>query len=345
MPLPDRVERGDVVVLDHVDLDAATAQVLVDAGVAAVVNAAPSSSGRYPNAGPSLLLAAGIGLLDDVGSGALVGLREGAHGVLDGDALVVDDQEVARGMRQDLETVATALDWARTSAGAQLADLAGTAAAVLPGEQELLLGGQGLPDLGLASHRPAVLVGPAYGGAEELRALRRRVRRSRALVVAVDAGADVARRCGLDVDVLVADPGRVGAEALRGARHVVLVGEPRAHARAQDLAVAVRPVVTALAPEDVALLLLQRAEVASVVVVGLPRDLPELLDRGRAASGSPFVRMALGSRLLGGAGLAALPAPRRWPMRLLALLLAALLAGVVGLEHHDLLARWDALAP
>ena len=35
-----RLRRGDVAVLDQVDLDGPTAQALVDAGVAAVVNAA-----------------------------------------------------------------------------------------------------------------------------------------------------------------------------------------------------------------------------------------------------------------------------------------------------------------
>src|SRR6185503_12931207 len=47
-----RLRRGDVVVLDQLDLDRATADALVAAEVAAVVNAAPSISGRFPNLGP-----------------------------------------------------------------------------------------------------------------------------------------------------------------------------------------------------------------------------------------------------------------------------------------------------
>ncbi|MGB7385597.1 MAG: thiamine pyrophosphokinase, partial [Rhodococcus sp. (in: high G+C Gram-positive bacteria)] len=42
-----RVGPGDVVVLDELDLDRLTADVLVEAGVLAVVNASPSISGRY----------------------------------------------------------------------------------------------------------------------------------------------------------------------------------------------------------------------------------------------------------------------------------------------------------
>ncbi|HZE15261.1 MAG TPA: thiamine pyrophosphokinase, partial [Mycobacterium sp.] len=46
-----RVCPGDIVVLDVLDLDRITADALVEADIAAVVNASPSVSGRYPNLG------------------------------------------------------------------------------------------------------------------------------------------------------------------------------------------------------------------------------------------------------------------------------------------------------
>ena len=59
-----RLQRGQIAVIDHVDLDSVGAQALVDAGVAAVVNLSPSISGRYPNRGPSVLLQNGVPLYD-----------------------------------------------------------------------------------------------------------------------------------------------------------------------------------------------------------------------------------------------------------------------------------------
>ena len=44
-----RLEPGDIVVLDVLDLDRVTADALVEADIAGVVNASPSISGRYPN--------------------------------------------------------------------------------------------------------------------------------------------------------------------------------------------------------------------------------------------------------------------------------------------------------
>ena len=65
--LVGRLRPGDIAVIDHVDLDRVAADSLVAVGVAAVLNAKPSVSGRYPNLGPEVLISAGIPLLDDLG--------------------------------------------------------------------------------------------------------------------------------------------------------------------------------------------------------------------------------------------------------------------------------------
>ena len=54
--LTKRLEPGDIAIIDHVDLDRVAADGLIEAGVVAVVNAAPSISGRYPNGGPMRLV-------------------------------------------------------------------------------------------------------------------------------------------------------------------------------------------------------------------------------------------------------------------------------------------------
>ena len=54
-----RLKPGDIAVIDHVDIDRVSADALVACRVAAVVNAAPSTSGRYHNLGPQILLGRG----------------------------------------------------------------------------------------------------------------------------------------------------------------------------------------------------------------------------------------------------------------------------------------------
>jgi uncharacterized membrane-anchored protein len=74
-----RVKAGEIAVLDQIDLDRATADALVAKGVAAVVNASPSISGRFPNLGPEVLVAAGIALVDSVGPEALHTIKDGSR--------------------------------------------------------------------------------------------------------------------------------------------------------------------------------------------------------------------------------------------------------------------------
>ena len=56
--------RGDIALIDHLDIDRVSAEELIAAGAAAVLNCRPSSSGAYPNLGPQLLVEAGILLVD-----------------------------------------------------------------------------------------------------------------------------------------------------------------------------------------------------------------------------------------------------------------------------------------
>src|SRR5829696_10425051 len=104
--LTKRLQPGDIAVIDHVDIDRVSADALVGCKVAAVVNAAPSISGRYPNLGPEILLEAGIPLLDDVGREVFTRLKEGTHVRVEGTQLLAEDGTVlAEGIAQDDETV------------------------------------------------------------------------------------------------------------------------------------------------------------------------------------------------------------------------------------------------
>src|SRR6478736_3120925 len=90
-----RVTPGDIVVIDALDLDRITADALVEADVAAVVNASPSISGRYPNLGPEVLVANGVTLIDETGPEVFKKIKDGARvrvhegGVYSGDRRLI----------------------------------------------------------------------------------------------------------------------------------------------------------------------------------------------------------------------------------------------------------------
>ena len=62
--LVKHLSRGDIALIDHLDIDRVSAEELIAANAGAVLNCRASSSGTYPNLGPQLLVEAGIHLVD-----------------------------------------------------------------------------------------------------------------------------------------------------------------------------------------------------------------------------------------------------------------------------------------
>jgi len=344
--LAPRLQAGDIAVLDEVDLDGATARALVARGVVAVVNASPSTSGRYPNLGPTVLVHAGVPLLDGVGTSFLALARDGARARLDGDTLFVGEEPVARGTLHDAASVAEAVTYARGGVSAQLADLTANAADLVVEERRLLVEGDGLPSLATAfTDRVVVVVGPGERAGDELRRLRRFRRRHRPLLVGADGGGDVLLSVGLRPDLLVGEPATMSDQVLRAAGEVCLRAGAEGLDRVHDLAVPVVPFASRAAAEDLALLVAHHGGARLVVLTGVPGDLVELLDRGRAAAAStPFARVTAGATALSAAAAATLTPRRRWGLPLLCLLLAGALGGVVALDGQHLWDTWQDLA-
>jgi uncharacterized membrane-anchored protein len=120
--LVKRLKPGDVAVIDHLDIDRVAAETLVERAPVVVVNAAQSISGRYPNAGPAVLVEAGIPLLDAVGP-AVFELSEGTQVEVDPDGVVrLDGVEVASGEWLQPEDVRKRMDAAKDNLATALED-------------------------------------------------------------------------------------------------------------------------------------------------------------------------------------------------------------------------------
>src|SRR6201995_862170 len=141
------LEPGDIAIIDHVDLDRVAADALISRKVSAVVNAAVSMSGRYPNLGPQLLMEAGIPLVDDVGQEVFSRVREGATVRLDGDTLYVGEQVAVKGTPQAPESVDAMMAEARAGIVTQIEAFPANTMEFLKREHELLVDGGALPDI------------------------------------------------------------------------------------------------------------------------------------------------------------------------------------------------------
>ncbi|MGB0101404.1 MAG: putative cytokinetic ring protein SteA [Nocardioides sp.] len=332
-----RLRAGDIAVLDQVDMDRATAQALVDAEVAAVVNASPMISGRYPNLGPQLLVEAGVVVVDGVGAPALGAIVDGRTVRLDEGVVYAGDAPVASGREVDAGTVAVELDQARSGLVTQLETFTHNSTEFLRREQDLLLHGRGVPRLETQlAGRPVVVVASGHEHQRELDLIRAFIREQRPVLVGVGAGAEVLRSAGYAPDVVVLDAGAEDAElpsakTLRAARDVVIRTD-RGSVRSgldQLERIGVRPsrFESAATPEDAGLILADAADATVIIGVGMHATLDELLDRQRSGLASTYLtRLKVGPRLVDAAAVPHLYSGRVRPRHLLVVLLAGLVA-------------------
>ena len=307
-----RLREGDVAVLDQVDLDGHTAEALVDARVAVVLNRSAMISGRLPSRGAEVLAEAGIPMVDNLQA---TGGRELASVVPDGrrirvlgGSVLIGDEVVAEGRELGGDEVARQLDAARLGLAAQLQTLTHDSGEFIRREQGLLLHGDGVPRLRTRLQgRPVVVVGHGPDGAAELRGMRRYLRELRPVVVTTAEGLEVVRAAGLRADVVVLD-GREddlpAAKVLRSVRDVVVTQPPgvsrsQGSERFDRIGVRALTLRTGAAPGDAALLLADAAGAAPIVGVGLRGSIEELLDGSRDGLGSAYVaRLKAGPRLV-----------------------------------------------
>ena len=335
--LLSRLRPGDVAAVEHVDMDRATAQALIDAEVVAVVNAAPMVSGRYPNLGPQLLVQAGIVLVDGVGVAALSAVGDGRSVRLHEGEVYVGDEVVAQGRELDAATVAAELDAARAGLVTQLETFTHNSTEFLRREQDLLLHGRGVPRLDTRiAGRPVVVVVRGHEHEQELARIRSFLREQHPVLVGVGAGAEVLRAAGFTPDVVVLDARSEdtelpSAKTLRSARDVVVRvdrGADRSQVDAiERLGVRPKRFESAATPEDAGLILADAGEAAVIVGVGMHATLDELLDRQRSGLASTYLtRLKVGPRLVDAAAVPHLYSGRVRPWHVLLVLLAGLVA-------------------
>jgi uncharacterized membrane-anchored protein len=353
--LTKRLQPGDVAVIDHLDLDRVSAEALVGCGVAAVVNVSPSISGRYPNLGPEILVAAGIPLVDDVGPEVVTRLREGETVRLDAETLYRGPDVVAKGVEQSPDTVARSMEEARAGLSAQLEAFAGNTMEYLRQERDLLLDGVGVPDIRTdLEGRQVLIVVRGYHYKEDIVTLRPYIREYRPVLIGVDGGADALLEAGYRPHLIVGDMDSVSDAALGcGAELVVHAyrdgtapGLARLHTLGLD------PVVFPATgtSEDVAMLLSDDKGASLIVAVGSHATLVEFLDKGREGMASTFLtRLRVGSKLVDAKGVSMLYRSRVATWQVLFLLGAGLLAlgaamaaTPLGRSFYDIVgSRWD----
>jgi uncharacterized membrane-anchored protein len=326
--LTRRLLPGDIAIIDHADLDRVSAESLLRCQVAAVLNVAPSITGRYPNMGPQLLLEAGVPLIDDVGPDVFDKVTEGHQVRLDGDTLYAGELIAAKGTLQTAESVSAAMIKAKAGLADQIRAFMANTVEYIGRDFEELIDGIRVPELRTKLEgKHALVVARGYRHREDLQALRAYIREFKPVMVAVDGGADTLLEAGYRPHLIVGDMDSVSDKALTCGAEIVVHAYP--DGRAPGLArVSELDLESVLCPatgtsEDLALLL---------AAVGMRFTLVEFLDKGRPGMASAILtRMRVGDKIVEPKGVSRLYHSRISTSWLVLLVLAAAMTIVVAI--------------
>lgn len=304
---------GDIAVIDHVDLDRVAAEGLVEADVAAVVNAAASISGRYPNLGPLLIAAAGIPLIDNVGDEVMDLVIDGERLSIDGIRLVSSNWS-GIGERQTLASLEKDIDAAKDAMGDELERFATNTLEYLREERHLILDPPKPPDIGIEFRdRHALIVVRGADYREDLAALKRGgyLGEQRPILIGVDGGADAIVDLGHRPDIIIGDMDSVSEATLRCGAKLVVHAYPGGRApgaeRLKELGLKHYIFEAPGTSEDIAMLMAFEGGASLIVAVGTHNSMVEFLDKGRAGMASTFlVRMKIGPILVDAKGVSRL---------------------------------------
>jgi uncharacterized membrane-anchored protein len=335
--LTRRLTPGDLAVIDHADLDRVSAETLVHCQVAAVINAAPSITGRYPNLGPQLLVDAGIPLIDDVGQDVFDKIHEGRMVRLDGDTLYAGETIVAKGTVQTTESIAAAMAKAKDGLADQIRAFMANTVEYIGRDFEELIDGISVPDLRTKlDGKHALVVARGYRHREDLHTLRAYIREFKPVMVAVDGGADALLEAGYLPHLIVGDMDSVSDRALTCGAEIVVHAYPDGKAPGLERVTSLG-LDAVLCPargtsEDVALLLSDEAGARLIVAVGMRFTLVEFLDKGRPGMASAILtRMRVGDKFVEPKGVSRLYHSRVSTSWLVMLVLAAVITMAVAL--------------
>jgi uncharacterized membrane-anchored protein len=338
--LTKRMQVGEIAVINHADIDRVAAEGLIAAGVGAVLNAAPSITGRYPNGGPIKLVEAGIVLVDDLGPEVMTTITEGDLVHVGTDGVVTRlGREVARGTVRGIAEVTAAMEEARANIGVELERFAANTLEYIQHEAKITFEPLTLPRLKTRFRgRHAIVVVRGHDYVSDLAALKPYLKEYEPVLIGVDGGADALMDIGFTPDVIIGDFDSLSDQAVHCGAELLHHVHPDGRAPGRENLEALgftagseyQEFVAEGMSEDVAMLLAYEAGASLIVAVGTHSTMVEMLDKGRKGMASTFLtRLRLGPVLVDAKGVHRLYEGRVRRRDILVLVLAALITIIV----------------
>lgn len=328
--LAKRLQPSEIAIINHIDLDEVAAASLIEKKVKAVINAAPSISGKYPNLGPLALAEAGVYLLDEVGEEVMGLVQDGSEIELVENKIFYQGSLIAEGEILTLAAVKEKMEETKANLPEVLEKFVQNTLQYAQKEQNMILGNLKIPNTSInfpGRHTLIVVRGQNYK--EDLAAVSSYIEEVKPVLIGVDGGADALIEFGHKPDIIIGDMDSIKDSTLKCGSELIV------HAYSDGRAPGLERVsklglkaLTFPAPgtsEDVAMLLAYEKGTELIVAVGTHSNMIDFLEKGRKGMASTFlVRLKVGSILVDAKGVNKLY-KRRVKFRYLAGIVAAAL--------------------
>ncbi len=313
--LVKRLGPNDIAIINHTNLDRVAAEDLIKTGVRAVINAAQSSDGRYPNSGPLMLAKAGVRLIDAPEAGIFDRFSDGEPIIIEGGEIRNLAGVEVSGRILETEALELQLDQQRQEIDEALAAFAENTVTHMQREGQLLTEGLELPEFRTSFRdRHVLIVVRGTTHRKDLRALRAYIRDVKPILVGVDGGADAICEAGLKPDMILGDMDSATDGTLGCGAELVVHGYSDGRApgaeRLSQMGLAHRVIPAPGTSQDVAMLIAFEKGAALIVSVGAHFNLIEFLDKNREGMASTFLtRLRIGEVLVDAKGVSRLYNP------------------------------------
>jgi len=330
-----RLEPGDIAIINHEDIDEVGALGLTSSKVKAVINAAKSITGRYPNPGPSIILDANIPIIDNVGE-QIMSCNEGSKvTIADNGEIYIDDRLMAKGEFLTSDKVKVLMQDAKKNIEKSIDKFIDNTLEYAKKEKYLIMGGVEIPKTDtVIKGRHVLIVVRGNNYKEDLAAIKTYIDEVKPVLIGVDGGADALLEYGYKPDIVIGDMDSVSDEALRICRDIIVHAYPNGKApgllRIKQLGLDAKTFVAPGTSEDIAMLLAYEKEADLIVAVGTHSSMIDFFEKGRKGMGSTFlVRLKIGSSLVDAKGVSKLYNQKLKPSYMFGIFAAALVPIIV----------------
>lgn len=306
--LASRLKPGDIVIIDHQDLDEVAGKMLLENKVKAVINMASSISGKYPNLGPKILLDNGIPVFDEADKNILTKIKEGDVVKIRNNNLYCNKEFVLKLKMLTREQLNSRLNIAQRNLKKELDRFIENTLEYAHKEKDIILDKILLPDIKTQLNNKHVLVvvrGKNYK--EDLKAIKAYLEEVKPVMIGVDGGADALIEAGYTPDIIIGDMDSVSDIALKKCKEIIVHAYKDGRApglnRIKNLNLKCSIFPFPGTSEDIALLLAYEKKADLIVAVGSHSNPMDFLEKGRKGMASTFlVRLKVGSKLVDAKG-------------------------------------------